>query len=284
MRAIRITAFLCAILFVVESQSYIPRSQTIADRVAQSHGKGAYVIEQDVQFRTGADTVFLRERWTIVDSDSMRVAVSLPAGKASGDNVHFEALYQSGKRTLTDPANGQITTAALSPEFIEPFLHARSGRSFLNLLVRARIIPASLLNERPRIQKPEQANHAPEPLVWLGRTSGVVAWIFGEPSPVNGPANPAVWIEQDAFLIRRLRFPSEAELFADNYSTYARDLKFPRERTVNWKGGSVHIRVVSVRSLANNEAAKALNSKTTPLKPGRLPDSPQIKEFYTRFR
>lgn len=285
MRSISIIVFLFAFFLVVEGKTYIPRSQTIATRVAQSHGKGAYSIEQDVQFRIGAETIVLRERWTIADSDSMRVVVSLPSSnKSASESVHFEALYQANKRTLTDPMNGEIKAAALSPEFIEPFFHVRGGRGFLNLLVRSKIVPASFLNERPRVQKIEQVNHAPEPLVRLGRTSGVVAWIFGEPSQPNGPASPAAWIEQDAFLLRRLRFPSEAEVFADKFSTYARELKFPRERTLNWKDGSVNIRLVSVRSITSGQASNALNTKTTPLKPGRLPDYPQIKEFYTRFR
>lgn len=285
MRLISLIVFICAISLATEGQGYIPRSQTIASRLAQTHGKGAYTIEQDVQFRIGAETIVLRERWTILDSDSMRVTVSLPSsGKSTGENVHFEALYESNKRILTNPANGEITTAALSPEFIEPFFHARGGRSFLNMLVRSKIVPPSFISERPKVQKIEQVTHTPEPLVRLGRTSGVVTWIFGEPSRTDGPASPAAWIEQDAFLLRRLRFPSEAEVFADKYSTYARELQLPRERSLNWKGGSANIRLVSVRSIPNNQAANALNSKTTPLKPGRLPDYPQIKEFYTRFR
>lgn len=283
MGSIAKSVFLFVAFFVCAAEAYIPHSQTITSRLIRTHGKGAYAIEQDVQFRIGAENIVLRESWIVTDSEAMKLTVSPAPGSKIEGNIHFESLYQSGKRVLTDPSSGNVTTAALSLEFIEPVFHSRTSRSFLGSLARSKVVPASFLNERPRPQRIDQVRHTPEPHVRLGRTSGAMAWVFGEPTPANGPLNPSVWIEQDMFVVRRLRFPSEAELLADKYANYARELKLPRERTLNWQNHSVNIRLISVRPLSAAQASKALGSAAA-LRPGRLPEHAQIREFYTRFR
>ena len=109
---------------------------------------------------------------------------------------------------------------------------------------------------------------------------------FGEPSPIEGKANPEAWIEQDSFVLRRLRFPSEAEIAADRISAYPNGLKFPRERTVTWDNNSVTIRVVSVKAASSVQLDKSLepNAFSANPRPARLPDVAQVREFYSRFR
>ena len=269
--------------------AYIPQSQSIVGRVAHNHGKGGYIIEQEVQFRTSSDPLVLRERWLVENGERMRLSVSAPAASAAkpSEPIRYEALYHDGKRLLTDVAGGTVIKASpVSPEFIEGFFHDRTSKSFINALIRSRIVPPSFVHERPRVTKIEQIRHFPEPQVRLGRTAGVIAWIFGEPSPVEGKANPEAWIEQDSFVLRRLRFPSDAEIAADRISAYPNGLKFPRERTVTWDNNSVTIRVVSIKAAANAQLNKALepNAFASASKPARLPDVAQVREFYSRFR
>lgn len=271
----------------------IPQSQTIAARVARGHGKNAYIIEQDIQFRTNAEPLVLRERWLIENGDRMRVTVtpSQTGGAKGAEPVRFEALYLDGRRTFTDlaasGAKAGIRSAAFSPEFIESAFHARTGKGFLTSLVRAHVIPQSLLSEKaPKITKLEQIKHIPETGVRLGRDAGVVTWIFGEPSPAEGPLNPQAWIEQDSFILKRLRFPTEAEVAADRVSTFPNGLKFPRERTVTWGENSVTIRVVAVHAASSSSLEKSFDPKNFALsvKPAHLPDLAQVRDFYSRFR
>ena len=106
------TFFLLSLFFAVDAMAYIPKAHTIAGRLVRTHGKGAYIIEQDVSFRTNGDPLVLREKWTIESGDVMRVSVSLPQGAKSAEPVRFETVYHGGKKTMTDPAGGPIKKTA----------------------------------------------------------------------------------------------------------------------------------------------------------------------------
>ena len=270
-----------------EASASIPQSQTIAARLARSHGKNVYVIEQDVQFRTNAEPLVLRERWIIENGDRLRLTVTTPTSTdiKSADRASFEALYRDNRRTYTE-LNAGVKTSNVSQEFAEGFFHMRSGKSFLTALIKARIVPGDFFREKSKPTKIEQVHHIPDPYVRLGRDNGVVTWIFGEPSPGEGKLSPQVWIEQDTFILKRLRFPSEAEITADRYISYANGLKFPRERTINWNDNTVTIRIVSVRAMTSAQAGRSFEVVpfTSGAKPARLPELPQVREFYSRFR
>lgn len=288
------TGFLGAALFVLTgsligastAEAYIPSNRTIFNRTAKNSGKGAYAIEQEVQFRSLAEPVTLRERWIVDNGETMRLYVSSP--KSSPQAYKFDVLYRENKRTAPDGA-GSLRTTGVGPEFIESFQHYRSGRGLMEALVRSKIVPGSFLRERPRVTSAKDIKHQADPLVRLGRSGGVVTWIFGEPSPAEGTRlNPAAWIEQDAFLLRKLRFPSQAEVTADKYVGSAGALQMPRERTINWENNTVVIRTISVKPLAAGATTAQLLAPTsvTPAdaKSAKLPDQPQVKEFYSRFR
>lgn len=267
------------------AEAYIPSSRVISGRLAKNNGKGAYVIEQEVQFRSLAEPLTLRERWIVENGEAMRLYVSTP--KAATTPAKFDILYRDGKRTAPD-LQGSLKTTHVGPEFIESFQHFRSGRGFLESLVRARILPGSFLRDRPRITSEKNIKYQPEALVRLGRTGGVVTWVFGEPTPVDSAKlSPEAWIEQDDFLLRKLRFPSQAEVTAENFEIAPGNLRFPRERTVAWGENTVAIRLISLKPLATASANQLLApSALTPAdaKGARLPELPQVKEFYSRFR
>lgn len=262
------------------AEAYIPHSQTIVGRLIKNSGRGSYVIEQEVQFRTAGDPITLRERWVVENGETMRLFVSGPQTSKTAEPIRFEATYNSGKRTapdLSQPA-APLRATAVPSEFAEGLFHSRSSGGFISALYRSRIVPPGTFKERPRFAKAELAKYPPEPLVRLGRSGGVVTWIFGDPTPMrSNHLSPAAWIEQDAFQLRRVRFPTEAEIAADKFTTYPNNLRFPRERVVTWGNNSVLIRVLSVKSGSAPAADKA--SRGT-----YLPDLAQVKEFYSRFR
>jgi hypothetical protein len=268
-----------ASLVCASAEAYIPHSSTIANRTAKNSGKGLYVIEQEVRFRTASDPVILRERWVVENGETMRLNVSSP--KAGADGARFEAFYREGKRIAPD-LQGGVRTSSLSPEFLEGFFHSRSGRGLLGAIVRAKIAPATILREKPKFNNLNQVTHQREPHVRLGRSGGVVAWVFGEATPADSTKlYPGAWIEQDMFVVRKVRFPSEAEVVADRHNVYGGSIRFPRVRTLSWGNHSAEIHVLSIKPVS---AQQAQLSGTPDAKAANLPDLEQVREFYSRFR
>jgi hypothetical protein len=276
--------FASIIVATLQAQAYIPHSRTIAARLARNNGKGSYAVEQEIQFRTGTDTATLRERWVVENGETMRLWVSAP----SGQPARYDAVYRDGKKTAPDFAGG-VRTNAIPAEFIERYSHARTSTDFLNSLVRAQVLPRSFLRERPKFTMASaKAEVQPEALVRLGRFGGVVNYVFGEPSnPDSSKELPGVWIAQDAFELRKLRFPSQAEFTADQYGIQAGTMRFPNQRVVTWNDHTAIIRLISVKAVDAKTASAALNPASitpTEAKAAKLPDQAQVREFYARFR
>lgn len=299
------------IIFLSEqSDAAVPHSKTIVSRLARNSGKGVYIVEQELRF-AGPEGLVLKERWLVQNSDTMRLIVQ---GTKDGD-FRWDALYRDGKRIASAPAAGTVPsggtagatgaisepgretrTTTISADFFEPFLFHRSSARYFDGFVKNKILPASALRERPRIANIATFKPTPEPAVRLGRAAGVVAWVFGEPTPVEAANSfPGAWIEQDTFVLRKLRLLSQAEMTLTDHTNSGGGLKLARERTIVWKptsgdaaeARSVTIRVTSVRNLPDKSLApQFLNSSITAneLKSARLPDAPIVREFYSRFR
>ena len=286
-----IALFVAASLFMTATaHCYLPNSRTIAGRVAKNDGKGIYAIEQDVYFRTTTDGMTLHERWIVESGENMRLTVTSPA--ASAQNIRYDVVYRDGKRTLPD-LRGAAKTTALTNEFTEWMFHSRTQKSFFDALIHAGIVPNWFPKERPRAIV--NANTLPnakflpgaEPLVRLGRTAGVVAYVFGEPTPSDAEKSLAgAWIEQDAFVVRKLRFPTEAEVTASRHSIQAGGLRFPRDRVISWNGHAAEVRLVSAKLVTAQSTAALLNPAAiaNEAKSARLPADDQVREFYSRFR
>jgi hypothetical protein len=271
------------VLATLPALAFIPSSHTILTRLARNNGKGIYAIEQEVQFRTEADPIVLRERWIVENGDVMRLYVS--GLKGSLESWRFDAFYRDGKKQWSD--GSQMRSGPTSLEFIEPVLHFRSIGNLLGYLTRAKLVPMGL--GQPRHFNKKTNPYTSEPGVRLARTGGIVAWAFGEPSPQEGPLAAGLWIEQDEFTVRRLRFPTQAEVQLDRHSVFAGGLHLARERTVTWDNNSVLIRVLTVKSLPENAATQALLAPAATTADGhamtsKLPDATQVREFYSRFR
>lgn len=273
--------FFCA----SDAHAYVPSARMILGRLARNVGKGFYQVDQELQFRTEGDPLVLRERWYIENGANMFLSVS--GAKGSTEGWHLEVLYKDGKRWFHD-SQGTLKSSSQSAEFIEPYLYFRSAKSILDTLIHQRVLPANVNAMQKSSKSFNGTVYKQETFVRLARSGGAITYAFGEPTQPNASReNPGFWIDQDAFLFRRLRFPSQAEVQADKHIFASGGMRIPRDRTITWGENSAQIRILSVKSVPEAKVKAQLSPnalRSAKGTPPKLPGEPQVKEFYQRFR
>lgn len=306
--------FIMASLFINHAEAAIPHSRTILSRLARNNGRGVYVVEQELRF-SGADGIVLKEKWLVQNAESMRLVVT----STSPGEYRFDALYRDKHRSSSSPLalipnqptgepSKKIRVQALPHDFFEPYLYFRTTAKYLEYFVRAKILPPSALRDRPQIGNINTYKPIEERGVRLGKTAGTVAWVFGEPTPVDASIDyPGAWVEQDTFLLRKVRLPSQAEMVLSEHTTGKGGIHLPHEQSISWTSSeltpstnsvstqqpkadgamAVTIKVLSVKQYPDRSLApQFLASSITPqeLQAAKLPDVNIVREFYTRFR
>ena len=164
----------------------------------------------------------------------------------------------------------------------------------LQALVALKIVPQKILTKEQKIRTLKDINNNHEPYIRLARSGGTINYAFGKASPIGATTLPAgLWIEQDRFVIRRLRLPSQAEIGAEDFDDFS-GLLYPKNRSVSWDQKTVSLKTVRVAALPTSEELKQrfqvsyLRSKRRETKnaittPADLAAN-QIKDFYSRFR
>lgn len=289
-----LSALLVAAAFSA-AEAAIPSSKMILIRLAKNSGRGTYVIEQEVKFLNAPEGQnVLKERWLVQNAESMRLIVT---GAKPGE-ARWDALYKETRRTASviDAGTAEIKSAGIPGDFLEPYLFYRNSIKFLETFIRHKILPPSAGRPAPRIANLATYKPVPEQAVRLGREAGTVSWVFGEPTPVGNTVQfPGAWIEQDSFLLKKLRFPSQVEMTLSGHASGGAGLKLPLERTITWKPAdksndttwTAMIKVISVKNFSDSAlAAQFQASSITPAeaKAARLPNDPSVREFYSRFR
>lgn len=270
----------------------IPSSKTIVSRMAKNNGRGVYVIEQEIQFLNAAEgSNLIKERWIIQNAEVMRLI-------ATGSGIRWDALYRDGRRlaSVNDAASAETKAFNISHEFLEPFLYIRSSAKFFDYFIKNKILPPSAAKPTARIANIGTYKPVSEAAVRLGREGGAIAWVFGEPTPVGSAIQyPGAWIEQDAFLLRKIRLPQQTEMTMSAHAPAGSGFKLPRERTITWRPSdksidavwSATVKVLSAKSFAEGSLAPQLQGGSiTPAeaKMAHLPNDPVVKDFYARFR
>ncbi len=295
----RSSLFFVAVLFYSSfGHAYIPPYWMILSRTAQNHGKGAYTINEDVAFPnpaapTGMNGMLMtHEHWVILDDLHMRLDV-----RGVGDlqnQIHLTYVYQNGERYYLSETGVRRASRAPATWF-EPFFTFRSSRAFQSFAVARGVTPPDSARSRPQrfsIKKP--APPTAEAFLRLARVDGTVSYAIGEPSPV-GSSNllPGLWIKQDQFVVKKVRYPSGVEILAQKYRQY-KSLWYPQILSVKWADGKAQITVTSVTPLANEKIAKKrVNPRelsmsrahdNEPGSPLLLPTNSAVREFYTQMR
>lgn len=266
------------------ASAYILPTRTILQKTTEHAGSGIYAIEQEVQFSNGDENLLLKETW-LIDGEKMRLTVT--GGKDLQNSFRIQFIYASGHRHSL--VNNQKKSERISDDFMEKYLNFRNPDALANSLVHLKILPPAALSKKAPGKTAAEFKYEPESWVRLSRTGGVVNYAFGVATPVDQELNyPGLWIEQDEFVLRKIRLPNQAEMSAQSYSQFARGLQYPRQRTIRWGNNSVNIRLISASARpaasANLLAPASLDTNTVVDGLQSVPARNTVMEFYSRFR
>jgi len=267
------------LLASAQAFAYIPEYSTITSRAADQHGKGAYQIEQEVTFRREAETYTVKETWTVLNENNLRVTLE-GRGPLRG-LVQGTILFEGSQKSFTDGAS--MKNQRLGEDWLEPLLHFRSSKYLRSRLVNLKVAPAESLRDRGPLNTEGPVRYEPVSFVRLSRSGGTVNYAIGI-SPTVG-TGPTLWIEQDAFVMRKFK-GSSVIMKADNYAKYEDGFWYPRTLSYTFGGFTVTVNVISIKSLGKLAPTdnRFKTSSLTAANALKLPDADGLREFYSRFR
>ncbi len=239
--------------------AYIPPADFILHRTADTALRSPVAIEYEITIQTPTASTVLQEQWYIEGPQRMRMKLA-----KGGD---LEIVYNNSERSFLDRQGRK--TQKVSPEFVEKIAFLESSAS-LRRMMHELTIPSSVQTATPV----------------LSRADGVVNYgFFQRTTDQLQVLNPGVWIEQDQFIIRQIRFKSGAQLNLADYRSYAKTTLLPFQKTIRWKSYQANIKVLRMIEKKKFNPLELTTLDTT-LDFGSMdPDAKQaVLEFYSRFR
>ncbi len=268
------------------SSAFILKPTTLIQKMIENSGGGVYQIEQEVQFPSFnpsmQETLTLKETWQIEGENKLRLTVNGTKDLAS--KIHWVFIYDNGQRFFQG-REGRITQS-LGDDFIEKYFHFRKADHFQATLVRMKIVPASLFTKK-QFKLGKEPDVVSDPHLRLTRIGGVIAYGLGLATDADAEPTPAFYIEQDQFVIRKFRLPSQVEVNAENFSTFTKGLNFPRHRSIRWGDQMdklVTIQTIRVQSKPEKTLSMTLEPSTSLEVPELGTSKSLVEEFYKRFR
>lgn len=259
--------FISAILLSTPTWAHIPKLNTILTKVAANNGgTNALIIKRTVTLKD--ENVTSEETWYVANADLMKVNVT--GSNSDGSKWAFEILYKDGKR-FTSTVDGGLKAYPTSSEFYEPLLHYRSNKALQSKLVSLQIIPTWA------------GTNSQENFISLDRLKGGLVYLLGASETKNTQAPPQLWIEQDSFVLRKLRSGSQVDVDFDNIKDYSEGkIKQPDLQTVFWKNTTVTIQNTSLQVVPQAKVANQFKMEKGDA--AKLPENVNLKEFYSRLR
>lgn len=257
----RLGVFFFSCVLSLAANAYVPPTDFILMRTAENAPRGALAVEYAVQFESGPHQYSTRETWVFADNGQMKLKVS--------QGFQLDIAYTGVERAFNDRQGRK--TQKLSAEFLERLHFLKSSDSFVRIMTEQGV-------SRERIQSPH-----------LSRGAGVVNYGFFERVPlangqkVNEALYPGMWIEQDQFLFRQMRFRTQALFQVEDYLPVGKFF-FPKQKTIAWGKNIVRIKTISAVEKKNLKPQDfqidaALDMSTVPAE-----IKPAVLEFYSRFR
>ncbi len=254
----------------VLANAYVPPTRAILEKTVENSGTASYQIEKEIRF-SNPEIPALKETWYVANNKTIRLTVTPLAPAPAGTvNPKYTALYVAGvKYTLSGTSK---ETGKVPEEMPEQFFHFKRVDSLAQHLNKLGVLNST------------QGNLD---LARLNRSQGVINFGLGKPGEegTKGTA-PYVWIEQDAFVVKRVRFSQDTEMTANNYQIFPKGLNYPMVTNLTWADQKVRMNTLSVTMV------KAF--PPTVFQSANLEDSKDfqanfsrwnaVMEFYKRFR
>lgn len=262
--------FLAGTLLLMTSSvfAYVPKLSTVLSKMSSHTGSNkGFILKRTVTLKE--ENVVAHETWHVSHADLMKLDVE--GTNTDGSPFKFEILYKGGKR-VTTTVEGKSQSFPLSSEFFEPLLHYRSSRALHSRLVAMQIIPSNAATDA-----------ASPAFMNLDRYKGGVSYLLGAQDSKNTLQPPRLWVEQDSFLIRKLRLGSQVEVEMDSFKDFEEGkIKQAELQTVFWKNATVTIQNTSTEMVDQKKIEPLM--KIQKATPAVLPQNTSLKEFYSRFR
>ena len=154
--------------------------------------------------------LILREHWMIKNENRMRLylkGLKGPKGYNLQDQIRGTLIYDKNNRHFTTNLR-TIKTSPKAPSWFEDFFHFRSYKNMLTKMENHNILSTDnvkdVLKREDSFKGKEEKIYSLPSYLWLSRIGGVVAYAIGEASLENR-LYPSLWIEQDRFVIRKIR-------------------------------------------------------------------------------
>lgn len=264
--------------------AYIPPTSMILEKTVENAGTGTYVLEQDVRLSRGQEQIQFKETWVIENDKTMRLTIT-PIDASQKNLFRFQAIYSGGNRwTLSN--DRKRVSEKISDELAEKWFFFKKPEALAQALISHKIIPSIPAPQGPKkIKTGLDFKVESEKYVRLSRAQGVVNYNFTD---LEQTGFGSLWIEQDQFVIRKLKWPSQAIMSADDYKIYAKNLHLAENQNIQWEQSNAQIHVSSVNLKATN-ASNSFQLTSLDQSPSfegfKSDDSKKLaEEFFKRFR
>src|SRR5690606_3399495 len=137
---------------------------------------------------------------------------------------------------------GNLLSMPLPRDFHENLFFERSSSNLRQALISKKIIPAEAFKKRPTIRNEkdlEAIEKINEPYLKLSRLGGKVSYVLGYAARKD--TEPGIWVEQDRFVINRIKLPSGSDIIAESFAELSKNLIYPRSQKVSWENQYVQI-------------------------------------------
>ncbi|AZZ38098.1 hypothetical protein CIK05_15250 [Bdellovibrio sp. qaytius] len=255
------TLFVFSLITTSTAWTFVLPLDFVVKKSVAKTGRTSISIDQEVTFKVGKDTLKTQENWLIEGDRNLKVsATGLEPFK---ENVKVNSLFNSKQKT-------QIIgkTKSQSPvghDFYQRLMFVRSSDSFMQYIRELGI------SEKTRLSKAE----------------GRICIAIGDSSQGDSKS-PQIWIDQDDFLIRKIRMPSGTEINLSDYVKAGDDFWIAKTQTIKWAGATATIKV---KSFSTKNAATITQfypqnfEQPTELAFNEASSIAQVVEdFYKRFR
>lgn len=267
-------------VFTFTAKAYIPSSKMIIDKWVENNTTGPIYFEQELMINGDGLSATVKETW-YVENESV-LAVLVQGEKNLKDKLQFLIQYNGKRRQSSMPIFK--TSEGIGVDFFEPLFFMKSSQKLMPFIVASGIVGSDIQGSTNFQRQKDTFLHTPEPFVRLGRTGSSVSYVISGVTGVEAKL-PGIWLEQDQFLLRKIRNARETEMSVDKWGNYSRGWKLPKERNYVWGEKSAQAKMLDVRIPQGN--IKNLVIKAQEIRSSEFENAPEktlIEEFYLRFR